>query len=162
MQAITPAHRFDVPAKHGLVDENGGGTLGQLGDSYEWPRSGSLDVRRALGPDAACFALHYLTELEDGWVAATDTEARRGFGMCFDKRAVPGRLAVARLRGLARLLPRDRRALDGLPEPAADAVAAGRARVLNAGEVLETEVSAVLYGGVQSVSRLQADGSVEA
>ena len=48
------------------------------GDSYEWPALGSLDVRRALGPDAACFALHYLTELEDGWVAATDTAASAG------------------------------------------------------------------------------------
>jgi hypothetical protein len=28
--------------------------------------------------------------------------------------------------------------------------------------VLETEVCAVLYSGVRSVSRLQADGSVEA
>ena len=50
----------------------------------------------------------------------------------------------------------------GYPSPLAEAVAAGHARVLNAGEVLETEVSAVLYGGVQSVSRLHADGSVEA
>ena len=39
---------------------------------------------------------------------------------------------------------------------------ANGATALYAGEVLETEVTAVLYGGVQSVSRLQADGSVEA
>jgi hypothetical protein len=48
----------------------------------------------------------------------------------------------------------------GYPSPLAAAVAAGRARELGPGEVLETAVAAVVYGGVASVSRLEADGSV--
>jgi hypothetical protein len=162
VQAISPAHRFDVPAGRGLVDENGGGTLGALGDSYDWPTMGSLDVRRALGPDAACFALHYLTELEDGWVAVTDTEAERGFGMTFDRELFPVVwlwMVYGGWRGYYHAIAEP---WTGYPTSLAEAVAAGRSRVLNPGEVLETEVSAVLYGGVQSVSRLQADGSVEA
>jgi hypothetical protein len=50
----------------------------------------------------------------------------------------------------------------GYPSALAEAVQAGRARQLAPGEALETEVTAVLYGGVQSVSRLAADGSVSA
>jgi hypothetical protein len=50
----------------------------------------------------------------------------------------------------------------GYPSPLAEAVAAGRARVLDPGAVLETEVSAIVYDGVQQVSRLAADGTVSA
>jgi len=162
VQAISPAHRFDVPARRALVDESGGGALGTLGDSYDWPIFGSLDVREALGPEVASFALHFLTELEDGWVAATDTRARRGFGLCFDRElfgVIWLWLVYGGWRGYYHAIVEP---WTGYPSPLADAVAAGRARVLNPGEVLETEVTAVLYGGVQSVSRLQADGSVEA
>jgi hypothetical protein len=162
VQAITPAHRFDVPARRGLVDENGGGTLGRQGDSYDWPNLGSLDVRQALGPDAGAFALHYLTELEDGWVAATDTGARRGFGLCFDRELFPVVWLWLVYGGWRDYYHAIAEPWTGYPSPLADAVAAGRARVLGPGEVLETEVAAVLYGGVASVSRLQADGSVEA
>src|SRR5204863_4284438 len=63
VQAISPAHRFDAPARKAEVDEHGGGVLGNKGDAYEWPRFGELDMRRALSPDAGDFALHYLTEL---------------------------------------------------------------------------------------------------
>ena len=42
--AISPDHRFDVPAARAEVDENGGGTLGVKGDTYDWPHFGGLDV----------------------------------------------------------------------------------------------------------------------
>jgi hypothetical protein len=130
--------------------------------SYDWPTLGSLDVRRALGPDAECFALHYLTELDDGWVAATDTEARRGFGLCFDRELFPVVWLWLVYGGWRDYYHAIAEPWTGYPSPLADAVAAGRARVLGPGEVLETEVTAVIYGGVASVSQLQADGSVEA
>ena len=161
VQNITPASRFDAPVRHGEVDENGGGTLGAKGDRYDWPMLGSLDVRRPLGPDAGCFALHYLTGLDDGWVACTDTVARRGFGLCFDTDIFPVVwlwLVYGGWRGYYHAIMEP---WTGYPSPLAEAVAAGRARVLAPGEVLETDVAAVSYGGVQSVSRLRPDGSVE-
>jgi galactose mutarotase-like enzyme len=161
-QAISPAHRFDVPARSAEVDENGGGTLGTKGDRYEWPRFGQLDVRYALGPDARCFALHYLTELREGWVACTDTAARRGFGLCFDRDVFPVVwlwLVYGGWRGYYHAIMEP---WTGYPSPIAEAVAAGRARVLEPGERLETEVSAVVYGGVESVSALRPDGGVSA
>ncbi len=162
VQAISPACRFDVPARDAEVDENGGGTLGVKGDRYAWPMFGSLDVRRPLPPEAGCFALHYLTGLEDGWVACTDTEARRGFGMCFDATLFPVVwlwMVYGGWRGYYHAIMEP---WTGYPSPLAEAVEAGRVRALEPGERLETEVAAVVYGGVASVSQLRVDGSVVA
>ena len=160
--AISPQHRFDVPAALAEVDENGGGTLGVKGDRYEWPLMNGMDVRRALGPDAGCFALHYLTELREGWVATTDTAARRGFGLVFDRTLFPVVwlwMVYGGWRGYYHAIAEP---WTGYPSPLAEAVAAGRARVLDPGAVLETEVSAIVYDGVEQVSRLSADGAVTA
>lgn len=160
--AISPQHRFDVPAALAEVDENGGGTLGVKGDRYEWPLMNGMDVRRALGPDAGCFALHYLTELREGWVATTDMAARRGFGLVFDRTLFPVVwlwMVYGGWRGYYHAIAEP---WTGYPSPLADAVAAGRARVLDPGAVLETEVSAIVYDGVEHVSRLAADGAVTA
>jgi galactose mutarotase-like enzyme len=162
VQAISPQTRFDAPAGQAEVDENGGGTLGVQGDRYRWPRLGDLDVRHALEPDAGCFALHYLTELEAGWVAATDTRAQRGFGLVFDTAVFPVVwlwLVYGGWRGYYHAIMEP---WTGYPSALADAVTAGRARELAAGEVFETSVAAVVYGGVGSVGGLAADGAVEA
>jgi hypothetical protein len=160
--AISPQHRFDVPAGLAEVDENGGGTLGVKGDRYEWPIMNGMDVRQALGPDAGCFALHYLTELREGWVATTDTAAQRGFGLVFDRTLFPVVwlwMVYGGWRGYYHAIAEP---WTGYPSPLAEAVAAGRARVLDPGAVLETEVSAIVYEGVERVSRLAADGAVTA
>jgi hypothetical protein len=160
VQAITPNHRFDVPARRAEVDENGGGALGQKGHVYSWPVLGDLDVRRALGPEMCDFALHYLTELDDGWVACTDTVAERGFGLVFDRLIFPVVwlwLVYGGWRGYYHAIMEP---WTGYPSRLAEAVASGRARYLDPGEALETTLTAVVYGGVDSVSSLSADGSV--
>lgn len=162
VQAISPAHRFDAPARRAEVDESGGGVLGQTGDTYDWPLLGDLDVRQALRPDAGAFATHYLTELEDGWVACTDTAARRGFGLVFDCSLFTVAwlwLVYGGWRGYYHGMAEP---WTGYPSWLTDAVAAGRALSLKPSETLETEVKAVIYGGVKSVSRLAGDGSVTA
>jgi hypothetical protein len=161
VQAVSPAHRLDVPAQRGEVDEHGGGILGTGGDVYEWPRLGDLDVRRVQPPEVRDFALHYLTGLEDGWVACTDTAERRGFGLVFDREVFPVVwlwLVYGGWRGYYHAIMEP---WTGYPSALNEAVAAGRARSLDAGETLETEIAAVLYGGVEHVTRLAADGSVE-
>jgi hypothetical protein len=162
VQTISTAHRFDVPAHRAEVDEHGGGLLGNKGDAYEWPMFGDLDVRRALGPEADDFALHYLTGLDDGWVACTDTAVRRGFGLVFDK-SVFGViwlwLVYGGWRGYYQAIMEP---WTGYPSSLAEAVQSGQVRTLGSGEALETDVAAVIYDGVASVSRLEADGSVTA
>jgi hypothetical protein len=162
VQAISPGHRFDAPAHRAEVDEHGGGILGAKGDAYDWPMFGELDVRRALGPDADDFALHYLTGLDAGWVACTDTAAQRGFGLVFDREVFSVIwlwLVYGGWRGYYQAIMEP---WTGYPSPLDEAVAAGRARSLAPGETLETDVTAVVYGGVTSVSRLAADGAVQA
>src|ERR1700756_4977527 len=106
--------------------------------------------RRALGPEADDFALHYLTELTDGWVACTDTAARRGFGLAFDHSVFSVIwlwLVYGGGRGYSQAIMEP---WTGYPSALAEAVRAGRARSLAPGETLETDVAAVLYGGVES------------
>jgi galactose mutarotase-like enzyme len=161
-QAVSPAHRIDVPARLGEVDEDGGGVLGRNGETYEWPMLGELDVRRVLGPEALDFTLHYLTDLTDGWLACTDTTARRGFGLTFDRTVFPVVwmwLSYGGFRGAYHAVVEP---WTGYPSSLPDAVTAGRARSLAPSEAFETSISAVVYGGVESVSRLQSDGSVTA
>jgi hypothetical protein len=164
--AISPAHRFDAPATAVEVDDCGGEKLlGERGDTYTWPlltrRDGTtVDVRRVAGPDLRSYALHYLTGLKAGWVACTDTVTRRGFGLVFDPelfRVVWLWQVYGGWRGYyhAAMEP-----WTSWPGTLAEAVKLGRARVMNPGDVLETTVSAVIYGGVEGVADLRADGSV--
>ncbi|HLQ23221.1 MAG TPA: DUF5107 domain-containing protein [Gemmatimonadales bacterium] len=159
---ITPSLRLDTPAVSGEVaNEWGGGALGKEGARYTWPMLGSHDLRRPLGPDSLSFALHYLTGFKAGWVAATDVAAKRGFGLVFD----PHLFKVIWLwqcyggwRGYHHVILEP---WTGYPTSLIEAAAAGRARVMNPGESLTTEVAAVLYGGVTSVGRLDPDGRAE-
>lgn len=160
VQAISPAHRFDVPARLGEVDEDGGGVLGRTGDRYRWPMLGERDIRRPLEPESLDLTLHYLTELDDGWVACTDTVARRGFGLTFDRTVFPVVWLWVSYGGWRGNYHAIVEPWTGYPSSLPDAVEAGRARRLAPGEALQTSLSAVVFGGVESVSQLNADGSV--
>ena len=158
--AVRPTWRFDIPATRGLVDEAGGGLLGQPGDEYTWPVIGGVDLRQAMKPDRGAFALHYLTGLTAGWIAATDTADRRGFGLCFDPDLFPVVwfcLVYGGWRGYYQALVEP---WTGYPSPLDEAVRAGRARVLEPGQAQHTEVTAVLYEGVDQVTKLSPDGTV--
>lgn len=160
VQEISEATRLDIPALRGEVDDSGGGLLGATGETYEWPHLGSLDLRRALPPSADCYALHYLTELREGWVAATDTNTKRGFGLVFDRQIFPTVWLWLVYGGWRDYYQAIMEPWTGHPSSLARAVENGHARTLSPGEMLETKVSAVVYGGVESVSCLEADGSV--
>lgn len=158
--AVRPTWRFDIPATRGLVDEAGGGLLGQPGDEYTWPVLGGVDLRQAMKPDRGAFALHYLTGLTAGWIAATDTADRRGFGLCFDPDLFPVVwfcLVYGGWRGYYQALAEP---WTGYPSPLDEAVRAGRARILEPGQTQHTEVTAVLYDGVDHVTTLNPDGTV--
>jgi hypothetical protein len=166
--SISPAHRFDAPATAVEVDEYGGETrLGERGDTYAWPlltlRDGTtIDVRRIAGPDLRSFALHYLTGLEAGWVACTDTAARRGFGLVFDLELFSVIWLWQVYGGWRGYYHAAMEPWTSWPGTLAEAVKLGRARVMNPGDVVETTIHAVIYGGVDGVADLRADGSVVA
>ena len=115
---------------------------------------------RPWDPIGGAFALHYLTGLTAGWIAATDVADRRGFGLCFDPGLFPVVwfcLVYGGWRGYYQALVEP---WTGYPSPLDEAVQAGRARLLDPGEAQCTEVTAVLYDGVDSVSNLSPDGAV--
>ena len=160
VQATSSAHRVDVPARTGEVAEQGGGVLGRTGDTYRWPMLGDLDMRQVLPPDAQDYTLHYLTDLTDGWLACTDTTARGGFGLVFDREVFPVVWLWASYGGWRSAYHVLVEPWTGYPSALSDAVQAGRARELAPGAALETTLTGVVYGGVESVSRLAPDGSV--
>lgn len=160
--AVGPAHRIDHPGRRMLVGTSSSPELGTAGDRYDWPQmpdptsaSGKRDVSLVRGREAGVFGGHWVTDLADGWLALTDTAMRRGVAISFDRDIFP----VAWLwqvyggwRGHHHLalepwtsMPMD---LDG-------AIAAGRARMLAPGEVMETEVAFALHEGLERVSRVE-------
>jgi hypothetical protein len=164
--AISPHHRFDVPATDAEVDEFGGDELlGVRGDTYRWPvlrrRDGvEVDVRRVGGPEVRSFALHYLTGLQGGWAACTDTSIGRGFGLVFDPAMFPVVWLWQVYGGWRGYYHAAMEAWTAWPGAIAEAVRLGRARTMEPGDVVETTVHGVLYGGVHGVAGLAADGSV--
>src|SRR6185437_15945446 len=80
----------------------------------------------------------------------TDTAALRGFGLTFDPDVFPVVwlwMVYGGWRGYYHAICEP---WTGYPSPLAEAVEAGRARVLDPGGVLETSVSAVVYAGVEA------------
>jgi hypothetical protein len=163
--AISPSHRFDVPAVRAEIDEWAGGVIGKGGDVYDWPNlprpdGSTIDIRRVLPPDADCLALHHLTGLKAGWAACTDTSTHRGFGLVFDHATFPVVwlwMVYGAWRGYYHAAME---LWTGFPGALDKAIAAGRGRILEPGGVVESSVSAVLYGGVDEVTGLRGDGSV--
>lgn len=156
--AISDAFRFDVPARRGHVAFGGGLDTDVEGRDYEWPWLNGSDVRLAQPSSAGRFALHYLWELEAGWVAATDTAARAGFGLVFDADLftnVWAWLVYGGWRGYTHAILEP---WTGRPATLSAAVDQGHARRLEPGEQLATEVTALVYDGVDAVGSLDADG----
>jgi hypothetical protein len=166
--AVSPLHRFDVPAANGEVNEFGGASvLGERGACYTWPvvrrREGhEVDVRRMTGPDDGSFSLHYLTPLRSGRVSCTDTAARRGLGLVFDHELFPVVCLWQVYGGRRGYYHAAMEAWTSWPGAIADAVKLGGARTRSPAETLQTTVYAILYSGVAAVADLSPDGTVAA
>ncbi|HEY4752941.1 MAG TPA: hypothetical protein VIH37_06615, partial [Candidatus Limnocylindrales bacterium] len=158
--AVGPDHRIDLPANGGMgVAVTSDRLMGETGQEYAWPNlplasgdDGTRDMTRALGRDAAVFGGHWATDLSEGWLALTDTAARRGVAIVFDPEVFPHAWlwqVYGGWRGhqLLALEP-----WTGYPQDLEGAIAAGRARVLAPGERLETWVAFALHEGLDRVT----------
>jgi galactose mutarotase-like enzyme len=160
--AITENHRFDIPAKSGEVSaEAGGERLGRPGDRYSWPILNGLDLRHPLPPSERCFALHYLTELSSGWAACTDASTSSGAGLVFDIEDFPVINLWLVYGGWREYYHAIMEPFTGYPCDLELAEAQGRARLLQPGETNQLDLSLVLYWGVDRVSDLASDGTVQ-
>ena len=144
------------------------------GSRHAWPmatdRQGrEIDFSRVPGPEARVADMTYLTDLTAGWYGITNQRRKVGFGMVFpeDVFSVIWHWLVAR-GGFGP--PWWGRTYNLALEPwtswpgagLAEALRLGRARRLGPGEALAVEVKALAYAGVEGISRIAPDGTVEA
>ncbi len=170
--AVGPAHRIDLPANGGMeVGVSSDPRLGEAGQRYDWPTlpgapaadgaEGGHDVSIVLDRGAGVVAGHWATDLAEGWLALTDTAARRGVTMVFDRDVFPHAWlwqVYGGWRGhqLLALEPWTSR-----PQDLEGALSAGRARILAPGERLETWVAFALHEGLDRVTGVdRGDGGL--
>jgi len=106
----------------------------------------------------AVFGGHWATDLAEGWLALTDTSAHRGVALRFDRAVFPHAWlwqVYGGWRGHHHLCLEP---WTGHPMQLEAAQAAGRARTLQPGESLETDVAFVLYAGLEAVGTVQQHG----
>lgn len=166
---VTPAHRIDAPKGGMWVGVSSGPTMGAVGATYRWPMQadpgavgGTRDVRRVLPASEAVFGGHWAIDLEDGWLALTDTVARRGVAIAFPVDIFPHAWLWQVYGGWRGHHHVCLEPWTGYPMQLEEALAAGRARVLEPGESLEAEVAFIVFAGLDGVAAVerQADGFV--
>lgn len=165
--AVTPAHRIDHPGRQMLVGVSSGPTLGMAGSAYVWPQlpdpsalTGWRDVRRVRPASDAVFGGHWATDLPEGLLALTDTSTRRGVAIVFDRVVFPHAWLWQVYGGWRGHHHVALEPWTSHPMQLEAAQAAGRARILQPGESLETDVAFALFSGLDAVSAVeqQADG----
>ena len=161
--ALTPGHRIDLPAGEMLVGVASDATMGTPGQAYRWPNLPDAGGRRRAARHAhasglaadAVFGGHWATDLAAGWVALTDTSARRGVAIAFDREVFPDAWLWQVYGGWRGHYHLALEPWTSHPQRLDDAIAAGRAMVLPVGGVLETEVAFVLYGELEAVASVE-------
>jgi hypothetical protein len=164
--AVTTAHRIDHPATDMLVGVSSGPEMGGVGETYRWPlqpvpgRAGETrDAHMVMPRGAAVFGGHWATDLSDGWLALTDTAARRGVAIVFPREVFPHAWlwqVYGGWRGHHHLCLEP---WTGYPMQLEDALAAGRARILEPGASLEADVAFILFEGLEAVRSVETVGS---
>ena len=162
--AVTATHRIDAPADAMLVGVSSGPSMGVVGSTYAWPdqpdrtaADGRRDVRRVRPASDAVFGGHWATDLRRGWLALTDTATHRGVAMAFSTDVFPHAWlwqVYGGWRGHHHLCLEP---WTSHPMQLGEAQAAGRARILQPGESLETEVAFVLFGGLDRVASVDRE-----
>lgn len=163
--AVDPGHRIDHPGREMLVGVSSAPALGVPGQRYRWPDlpdptapAGLRDVSLVRGREAAVFGGHWATDLPDGWLALTDTASRRGVAIVFDRTVFPHAWLWQVYGGWRGHHHVALEAWTSHPMDLDGAMAAGRARTLAPGEVLETEVALVLHAGLDAVHGVDRTG----
>jgi hypothetical protein len=157
---ISPNHRISLPPCKGLVAQSSGATLGEVGQTYDWPHlpttEGMIDVSRVQPFETNVFGGHYGTEVNGNWFALTDTRRKVGIGMIYPSdvfRALWMWQVYGGWRGLYHL------AIEpwvSYPVRLEQAIEAGRQRILPPGQPLEYELAVIAYTGVESVSAIES------
>jgi hypothetical protein len=162
--AIRPGARISVPGATGVFHE-GYPSLGLTpGQRFTWPTlpaaDGPIDLSVARPPEPPSWELVFVEDLSAGWLAVTDPQSRSGFAMAFDCTVLPVVWLWGVYGGWRGLYAVALEAWTAHPPRLDEVIAAGRARLLKPGEILETEVRLIAVEGLASVSHVAPDGAV--
>ncbi len=157
--------RIDVDAGRAHLEGFGKPRNGQTNISYSWPmledESGTVyDMRRGLSGSSGVSEFQYVTELKQGWCAVTNTKKKLGFGLCFDKEVLPSCWLFASYGGWRNLQTIILEPCSGYPISVEEGVKSGTHKVLYPNEMIETEVTAVVYTGLSEVLNIDRRGKV--
>ncbi len=160
--AVTPAHRIDHPGREMLVGASSDPSMGAAGERYRWPElpdaslpSAARDMRRVRGREDAVFGGHWAMDLPEGWLALTDTSTGRGVAIVFDRDIFPHAWLWQVYGGWRGHHHVALEPWTSHPMQLEAAEAAGRARILQSGEVLETDVAFAVFSGLDAVTEVQ-------
>jgi galactose mutarotase-like enzyme len=163
--SIRPGTRILVPASEGVYWE-GADELGlERGTRFAWPRLAttdgrSIDLSIARPSEPPSWELVHALDLAAGWLAVIDPETRSGFGMAFDPTLFPAVWLWGVYGGWRGLYTAAVECWTSWPPRLDDAIVAGRQRVLEPGQTLETDVLFVVIDDKAEVDGISADGVV--
>ena len=164
--AVGPTSELIIPAGRGVIGYPGLGRLAADRAEFDWPhvpgRDGAtFDISRTPErTDVPGFEMVYLTELREGWYAHLDHATESGFGLAFDRELFDTAWVFQSHGGWRGLHLAIVEPATGYPEDLAAAAESGRLSHLAAGQVIETETTAVVFAGRDMVEHIGIDGTV--
>jgi len=161
--AISSDARIELPACTILPDPAFNDRLDK--QPFAWPNTHSaqgdvVDMRVVPSVNAATCDFYYATELAAGWCALADAQAGYRFELRFDPTVFRSVWVFGAYGGWRGLYTTILEPCTGYPYQLETAVAQGTASRLNAGETLETTVTAVLFHGRSTVTEITHAGEV--
>jgi DNA-binding transcriptional ArsR family regulator len=155
--ALGTGSRVDLGADTMYVEDFGPTRTGLTAVSYTWPRwegpDGELrDMRQVPPPSSGLAELQYATTMKAGWCAVTRPESAVGLGLIFDLAIFPSCWTFASYGGWQDLHVLVLEPCTGYPLSVAAGAGAGTHRMLAAGQILETDVTAVVIEEMREVS----------
>lgn len=162
--AIRPGGRIQVPGTRGVFWEGDASVAIPRGTRFDWPllptSNGFRDLSTARTVDAPSWELVFVDDLTDGWLAVTDPQTATGFALSFDPevfRCVWVWGVYGGWRGLYTVAVEPWTAY---PPRLEDVISSGRARVLEPGEHLQTDLLYHALRGVGLIDRIDRNGMV--
>ena len=161
----TVRHRVDVPGKRGEYVGRDWSRLENPDLIFEWPiarnsRGDIADLRFVLPAASGLRDFVYVSELTDGWCALTDTERLLGFALIFPKEIFPYVWLFMPAGGWRDIHTVILEPCTACPKDLNLALERRSLSHLEPGEVLECEVTSLVYTGVDSVGAIGSDGIV--
>lgn len=174
---LAPAARLDIPAASGEIPSyDGGFSNARLADdsTFEWPyapgKTGdTVDLRDVPPKDAKIHDQAYAVDLQEGWYALTNPDLDLGFALQFPAELFESVWYWQAFGGFdespwynrnynAGLEPTTGYPGSNLPDSQREN---GTMKSLAPGETVTAELVAATYGGVESVTGITPDGTVE-